>query len=438
MNDQTANPITNERFPISSAPPSHPSHQQQQGLPPPIPLPQAFVGMGGGGQPFPGPGTGPQQPAYNPDPFPPIPNFAPPIQPLSTTWVPPSNNTLNALPGGTGTGPTASGGGGRFGDVGPLRVGQVQGNYGYGELEGQSTYGQANLAVSSGTFGGHGMMSGTGLLPNPYDLPTPKAEMPGSSYGFNPPQSLQAPMNPPPLSTTGPPNPFQTQPPLHTYAQNHGHQHHHGHRPHPGPIQLPPPMPLQLSPYPLPPTGVTTASTNNGGSAAVAQVGQAFNQLGPGSREGTSTATGSREYSRSVTSTPSPPPMTSAPRGVGVGEGREIYAAGMHSGYGHSRSTSGSLSLTSAASPDYPPIPLSHTSSHSHSHSGSQTRTPSLQKHPSNTKRAAQNRAAQKAFRVRREKYVRDLESKASEFEVLKERVRELEEENRRLRGERS
>ncbi|BFZ61345.1 hypothetical protein YB2330_002410 [Saitoella coloradoensis] len=259
--------------------------------------------------------------------------------------------------------------------------------------------------------------------------------MPGSSYGFNPPQSLHAPINPPPLNTTGRPNPFQTQSPLHTYAQNpgHQHQHHQGHRPHPGPIQLPPPMPLQLPPYPLP----TTGTTNNGGNAAAAQVGQAFNQLGPGSREGTSTATRSREYSRSVTSTPSPPPVTSAPRGVGVSEGRETYAAGMHGGYGHSRSTSGSLSLTSAASPDYPPIPLSHTSSHSHSYSGSgsQTPTPSLQKHPSNTKRAAQNRAAQKAFRVRREKYVRDLESKASEFEALKERVRELEEENRRLRG---
>lgn len=57
-----------------------------------------------------------------------------------------------------------------------------------------------------------------------------------------------------------------------------------------------------------------------------------------------------------------------------------------------------------------------------------------------NTKRAAQNRCAQKAFRIRREKYIRDLEEKAKRFdqilqenEMLKKTVRFLKEEKGQL-----
>lgn len=50
------------------------------------------------------------------------------------------------------------------------------------------------------------------------------------------------------------------------------------------------------------------------------------------------------------------------------------------------------------------------------------------------TKRAAQNRNAQRAFRQRKEKYIKELESKAAETEVLKQQIEELKAENMQLR----
>ncbi|KAL0092547.1 hypothetical protein J3Q64DRAFT_1672605, partial [Phycomyces blakesleeanus] len=50
------------------------------------------------------------------------------------------------------------------------------------------------------------------------------------------------------------------------------------------------------------------------------------------------------------------------------------------------------------------------------------------------SKRAAQNRAAQKAFRQRREQYVKDLEKRSGEMEHWKEEMDQLRQENKRLR----
>lgn len=52
----------------------------------------------------------------------------------------------------------------------------------------------------------------------------------------------------------------------------------------------------------------------------------------------------------------------------------------------------------------------------------------------SNTKRAAQNRSAQKAFRLRKEKYMKELEEQAAEVQLLKQTIEELRAENLQLR----
>lgn len=52
----------------------------------------------------------------------------------------------------------------------------------------------------------------------------------------------------------------------------------------------------------------------------------------------------------------------------------------------------------------------------------------------SGTKRAAQNRSAQKAFRQRKEKYIKDLEQQAAEVNTLKQTIEELRAENLQLR----
>ncbi|CEP61293.1 bZIP transcription factor LALA0_S02e11122g [Lachancea lanzarotensis] len=52
----------------------------------------------------------------------------------------------------------------------------------------------------------------------------------------------------------------------------------------------------------------------------------------------------------------------------------------------------------------------------------------------SNTKRAAQNRSAQKAFRQRRDRYIKDLEAKAEEFDRLDAQVAALSQENESLK----
>lgn len=52
----------------------------------------------------------------------------------------------------------------------------------------------------------------------------------------------------------------------------------------------------------------------------------------------------------------------------------------------------------------------------------------------SNSKRATQNRIAQKLFRLRRELYVKDLETEVREIPNLKETIRTLSEENQKLR----
>jgi hypothetical protein len=50
------------------------------------------------------------------------------------------------------------------------------------------------------------------------------------------------------------------------------------------------------------------------------------------------------------------------------------------------------------------------------------------------TRRAEQNRAAQRAFRQRKELYVKELENKVRDMEILKDRVERLEIENKRLK----
>lgn len=52
----------------------------------------------------------------------------------------------------------------------------------------------------------------------------------------------------------------------------------------------------------------------------------------------------------------------------------------------------------------------------------------------SNTRRAAQNRSAQKAFRQRKERYIKDLEAQAAEVPGLKQAIEDLKAENLRLR----
>lgn len=52
----------------------------------------------------------------------------------------------------------------------------------------------------------------------------------------------------------------------------------------------------------------------------------------------------------------------------------------------------------------------------------------------SGTKRALQNRKAQRAFRQRKDKYVKDLETKANEVEHLKQQLDQLRNENMELR----
>lgn len=52
----------------------------------------------------------------------------------------------------------------------------------------------------------------------------------------------------------------------------------------------------------------------------------------------------------------------------------------------------------------------------------------------SGTKRALQNRKAQRAFRQRKEKYVKDLELKANEVDHLKQTIEDLRNENMQLR----
>ncbi|KAI7881042.1 hypothetical protein K492DRAFT_177450 [Lichtheimia hyalospora FSU 10163] len=50
------------------------------------------------------------------------------------------------------------------------------------------------------------------------------------------------------------------------------------------------------------------------------------------------------------------------------------------------------------------------------------------------TRRAEQNRAAQRAFRQRKERYVKELENKVRDLQLVQERANKLEEENERLR----
>lgn len=58
----------------------------------------------------------------------------------------------------------------------------------------------------------------------------------------------------------------------------------------------------------------------------------------------------------------------------------------------------------------------------------------SLKRPVSNTRRAAQNRSAQKAFRQRKERYIKDLEAQAAEVPGLKQTIEDLKAENLRLR----
>ncbi|KAF8005023.1 hypothetical protein HF325_000480 [Metschnikowia pulcherrima] len=66
---------------------------------------------------------------------------------------------------------------------------------------------------------------------------------------------------------------------------------------------------------------------------------------------------------------------------------------------------------------------------------GSESSRPVRPKALQGTKRAAQNRSAQRAFRERREKYVRDLEATALQVTELQKTVDQLRQENTELRG---
>ncbi|KAI9299513.1 hypothetical protein BJ944DRAFT_145376, partial [Cunninghamella echinulata] len=50
------------------------------------------------------------------------------------------------------------------------------------------------------------------------------------------------------------------------------------------------------------------------------------------------------------------------------------------------------------------------------------------------SKRAAQNRAAQKAFRQRRDQYVKDLEKKVKEMDDWKQDIEMIKDENKQLK----
>ncbi|KAL1916753.1 uncharacterized protein VTP21DRAFT_5457 [Calcarisporiella thermophila] len=58
-----------------------------------------------------------------------------------------------------------------------------------------------------------------------------------------------------------------------------------------------------------------------------------------------------------------------------------------------------------------------------------------VEPHDKSSKRKAQNRAAQRAFRERKEKYVKELETRISELENAEKKTSRLEEENKRLRA---
>lgn len=51
-----------------------------------------------------------------------------------------------------------------------------------------------------------------------------------------------------------------------------------------------------------------------------------------------------------------------------------------------------------------------------------------------NTKRAAQNRSAQRAFRQRKDGYIKGLEAKVEEVDALKQTIETLKQENMQLR----
>ncbi|KAI7880597.1 hypothetical protein K492DRAFT_177755 [Lichtheimia hyalospora FSU 10163] len=72
------------------------------------------------------------------------------------------------------------------------------------------------------------------------------------------------------------------------------------------------------------------------------------------------------------------------------------------------------------------------------SNAGSDTETSSVgaqrRKGVIDTRRAEQNRAAQRAFRQRKERYVKELENKVRDMQGLQNRVENLEDENARLR----
>lgn len=84
-----------------------------------------------------------------------------------------------------------------------------------------------------------------------------------------------------------------------------------------------------------------------------------------------------------------------------------------------------------------PPSP----SSHHHLHNDSQTGSPPLMNNSNhagrpltNTKRAEQNRQAQRAFRQRKELYIKDLETKVNELKQSKDTIDALRQENIQLR----
>lgn len=81
-----------------------------------------------------------------------------------------------------------------------------------------------------------------------------------------------------------------------------------------------------------------------------------------------------------------------------------------------------SLVATLLQSPENPNDPTSD------SHPGNNKRPLST------TRRAAQNRSAQKAFRQRKERYIKDLEAQATEVRALKQTIEDLRAENLRLR----
>ncbi|OBA23235.1 hypothetical protein METBIDRAFT_102264 [Metschnikowia bicuspidata var. bicuspidata NRRL YB-4993] len=130
----------------------------------------------------------------------------------------------------------------------------------------------------------------------------------------------------------------------------------------------------------------------------------------------------SPELSRTVTRLS---PYESHPRKSGQGES-SVPANGTSHPYIHGPSTAPPSSIPTQLGGEPQSQILMAVSPEPHQ--------PGRQRRVAETKRAAQNRSAQKAFRERREKYVKGLEATAAQAAQLQKTVGQLREENAKLR----